>query len=177
VRLNSANISSVIQSTNFNGNPNSIASNPGNNGWAINQAGEAVFNTAIVRKPSNIASSAYGNSAKFESSQYTNGGTSYEEYLGYYYFKANVGQTTNILLALDCQTSLSTYLIEVKDYSNNLLWTAYYKRGTSIESRSFSGTTSFYQPVNQPWVGLKVYMESGGGSMGMPRINIFEIVS
>jgi len=177
VRLNSANISSVIQSTNFNGNSNWIASNPGDTGWAINQAGEAVFNTAIVRKPSNIASSAYGASAKFESSQYTDGGSSYEETFGPYYYKANVGQTTNILLTLDCQTSLSTYNIEVRDGANNVIWVAYNKRGAAIESRFFSGSTSFYAHVNQSYVYLKVYMQSGGGSMGMPRFNIFEIVS
>ena len=177
VRLNSANISNVIQSTNFNGNPNWIASNPGDNGWAINQAGEAVFNTAIVRKPSNIGYLANGGSQKFESFMYTNGGTTYDELLATYYFKANVGQSTNILLALDCQTSLSTRLIQVTDGAYNLLWTAYYKNGQQIESRSFSGATSFYTTVNQPYVQLRVHMESGGGTMGLPRINIFEIVS
>ena len=155
----------------------SLGFSSGYTGWQIDGAGNAEFNTAIVRKPSNIGYAAYGASEKFESSQYTGGGTTYDEFMGTYYYKASVGQTTNILLAIDCQTSLSTYLIEVRDGANNVIWTAYNKNNTAIDSRSFAAVTSFYTAVNQSYVQLRVHMESGGGSMGMPRLNIFEIVS
>jgi len=167
---------SNLYSSNYDGSVDFPNANSGQNGWCINKYGSAVFNTVLVRKPSNIASHAYGASDKFESSSYTYA-TLYEETMGPYIYKANVGQTTNILLTLDCQTSLSTYNIEVRDGANNVLWVAYNKSGAAIESRFFSGSTSFYQTINQPYVYLKVHMQSGGGSMGMPRFNIFEIVS
>jgi hypothetical protein len=182
VRLNSANISSVIQSTNFNGNSNWIASNPGDTGWAINQAGEAVFNTVLVRNPSNIASYALGNSTTYsgQGSFNFNGTAAFYVY-GNYYPKAPYGKTTSVLLCVDIESAATTSVVTLKGWgSYNGLVSTYtlYDKGQNLQQKSFSGSVAKYFIVGDSYYWWTVEItNNGAGVAGNPRISIMEIVS
>lgn len=163
---------------------------PGSTGWAINGAGDAEFNTVIIRKPSKTIQSGVlsKQGGVYEAGDVTvptgTAMTTIAEHLYQYAGEVQSNVILNISASFECPEDLvvvglyyDTYI-----YASSYWFTAsvfpYFRAGQPINCRHFSATFTVALPVTpsrESWIRVKVrHAHSGNRTFGDRIIAIHE---
>ena len=179
-RINSGTITS--KTITLNGGDirsQSYTNSGGSQGWAISGAGDAIFNTVVVRNRGNLSTGVINKMVRFEYYPSVVPGTGWTTLTGTqsdFYPIAAVGAICNfhISISMQCALVLSGFRVRVDVIGGSITKTFYddvYNNDSGrVDQRHISGTTSIIYTVPS-WGFFRIFVEAKYQSGGSQQIN------